>query len=75
MFDFTIYFIKPPHGEERSGYYFGLWGVLNEITDGDTSDIPNCQILEWSEKLNHGRAVNFRGFVIRKCMILREIRL
>ena len=70
MFEFTMYWIKPPYGEERCGYYFGLWGVLNEITDGDTTDIPNCQIIEWSKKLRAGRAVNFRGYVIRKFMII-----
>jgi hypothetical protein len=66
MFDFCIYEIKPVIGERRSGYYFGIWGVINEINDGDTSEVSNDQLLEWAEQLKKGRAVNYRGNVIRK---------
>ena len=69
MFEFCIYEIKPVTGESRSGYYFGIWGVINELSGGDTTQISNSQLLEWAEALKRGRAVNYRGNVIRRVSV------
>ena len=65
MFAFRIYQIKKPNGETKTAFYFGIFHIMNELTEGDLSDIPDSQLTEWQEKLLAGRAVNYRGVIIR----------